>query len=209
MRDGVGRDTRKRLRRVGCGVNKEPRAQCRSGGVGRRAPESAAGSPTTCSDSMPGRPSRGRGRECLDTARHHELVEWPAERLRPNALRRRQERRGDGIGQRGPQATYRGPWAFPSTRPRMEGDADSTLGSFFGSGLGVSPPRAFPATAPPPRSPKGEWTLAPGQGGCYRSPALGGVRPPPGTNPANRPHAGPRGRGRACRRGRRVRRGTA
>ena len=48
----------------------------------------------------------------------------------------------------------------------MEGDADSTLGSFFGSGLGVSPPRAFPATAPPPRSPKGEWTLAPGEGGA-------------------------------------------
>jgi len=32
-----------------------------------------------------------RGHECLDTARHHELVEWPAERMKPNALRRCRE----------------------------------------------------------------------------------------------------------------------
>ena len=70
-------------------------------------------------------------------------------------------------------------------------------------------PQGLSGHGSPAAEPQGRVDSRSWGGGCCRSPALGGVRPPPGTNPANRPHAGPRGRGRLCRRGRRVRRGRA
>jgi hypothetical protein len=54
------------------------------------------------------------------------------------------------------------PWSCTSRRRAMPGP----VGPRHLRRLGVSPPRASPATAPPPRSPKGEWTLAPGEGGA-------------------------------------------
>jgi len=57
--------------------------------------------------------------------------------LRPNALRRGRESGAEGIGQRGPQDTYKGLRVFLSTGARIEGRCRFYSGLFFR--IGASP----------------------------------------------------------------------